>query len=216
MSPLAQALEYTLLRPDCTQAEVEKLVQTALQWKIFGVCVPPYWVKAARRLCTPEELKIVTVIGFPLGYNKTSIKLAEAAEALEDGADDLDLVINNSALKTGMEMWVKPEVARMAEMCHEKGAFLKVILETSLQTEEEIVRNSKLCADAGADFIKTSTGFSSAGAKTEHIRLIRQAIGPEVGIKASAGIKTRAFAEELITAGANRIGTSSHPSEFLS
>ncbi len=215
MSKIAQALEYTLLRPDCRQDEIDSLVETALEFGIFGVCVPPYWVRAARRLCTSDALKIVTVIGFPLGYNKTRIKLEEAEEALLDGADELDLVINNSALKTGMESWVKPEIAKMAEICHQKEANLKVILETCLMDKEEIIRASKLCIDAGADFIKTSTGFGTAGAKTEDVRLIRETIGPEPGIKASAGIKTLEFANELMEAGANRIGTSAHPGVFL-
>ena len=207
-------LEYTLLRPDCTQAEVEAIVKTALQAGIFGVCVPPYWVKVARRLAG-TGLAVVTVAGFPLGYNKTGVKQAEAVEALEDGADEVDMVMNNAAFRSGMESWVKADVARLAEACHQREKILKVILETSLLSPEEIGRASKLCVDAGADFIKTSTGFGSAGAKTEDIRLIRNAVGDGAGIKASGGIKTREFALELIQAGADRIGTSSPPDIFL-
>jgi deoxyribose-phosphate aldolase len=206
-------LEYTLLRPDCTQAETEALVATANEAGIFGVCVPPYWVKAAARL-KARNLAIVTVIGFPLGYQKTSVKAAETIAAIEDGADELDMVMNNAAFRSGMESWVKTDVARLAEICHEKEKQLKVILETSLLSMDEIARASEICVKAGADFIKTSTGFGSAGAKSEHIQLIRKTVGNQAGIKASGGIKSLDFALELIQAGADRIGTSAHPSIF--
>ena len=212
---LSKTLEYTILKPDTTQKEIEEVVETALEYKIFGVCVPPYWVKLARRMALPEELKIVTVIGFPLGYQKSNVKFLEAQEALADGADELDLVINNSALKSGMAIWAKPEIAKMAELCHQKEKMLKVIIETSLLSNAEIEEYSLLCKDAGADFVKTSTGFGKAGATVENISLIRKTIGPELGIKASGGIKTREFAIELIHAGATRIGTSSSPSVFV-
>lgn len=207
-------LEYTVLRPDCTQREAEMLARSAVESGIFGICVPPYWLKAAKRI-TGNSVALVTVIGFPLGYQKTGAKVAEAEEAIRDGADELDMVMNNAAFRSGMESWVKSDVAAMAEACHAKEKFLKVILETSLLSESEIMRAAELVVQAGADFVKTSTGFGAAGAKTEHIRLIRKAIGPEVGIKASGGIKSREFAEELIASGANRIGTSSPPEIFL-
>lgn len=206
-------LEYTLLRPDCTQTEIENLVSTALEAGIFGICVPPYWVKAASRLAE-KKLAVVTVIGFPLGYQKTSVRIAEILEAIEDGADELDVVMNNAAYRSGMESWVKTDLARLSEICHEREKMLKVILETSLLTTDEIARTSEICLNAGADFIKTSTGFGTAGAQTEHIRLIRKTIGNQAGIKASGGIKTPEFAMELLEAGADRIGTSAHPSVF--
>ncbi len=207
-------LEYTILRPDCTQTGVEELAQTAVDAEIFGVCIPPYWVKSVKRI-TGDALALVTVIGFPLGYQKTSVKVAEAEEAIRDGADELDMVMNNAAFRSGMENWVKADVARMAEVCHAHEKILKVILETSLLTDAEIRRASELVVQAGTDFVKTSTGFGTSGAKTEHIRLIRNAIGSAAGIKASGGIKTKEFAEELIAAGADRIGTSSVPEVFL-
>ena len=206
-------LEYTLLKPDSTQTEIERLVGTAVYAGIFGVCVPPYWVKAASRMAE-GKLAIVTVIGFPLGYQKTGVKAAEALEAIEDGADELDMVMNNAAFRSGMESWVKADVARLAELCHAKEKFLKVILETSLLSVDEIARASEICVSAGADFIKTSTGFGTAGAKVEHIRLIRKTIGNQAGIKASGGIKSLEFALQLLAAGADRIGTSANPSEF--
>ena len=206
-------LEYTLLRPDCSQEEIELLVRTAMDAGIFGVCVPPYWVKAAKRLAG-DSLSLVTVVGFPLGYQKTGVKAAETLEALDDGADEVDMVMNNAAFRSRMENWVKSDIARLAELCHSREKYLKVILETSLLSTDEIARASELCVQAGADFIKTSTGFGTAGAKPEHIRLIRKTVGEQAGIKASGGIKSREFALELLEAGADRIGTSSHPSNF--
>jgi deoxyribose-phosphate aldolase len=214
ITDLASALEYTILRPDCTQTEVEQIVATAREAGIFGVCVPPYWVKAAKRLAG-SSLSVVTVIGFPLGYQKTRIKVSEAEEAMNDGADELDMVMNNAAFRSGMEAWVKADVAAMAELCHAREKILKVILETSLLSPEEISRAAKLVVQAGADFVKTSTGFGSAGASVEHIRIIHAAVGKTAGIKASGGIKTKEFALELLKAGASRIGTSSPPSLFL-
>lgn len=211
---LRNNLEYTLLRPECTQAEIEMLVNTAVEFGIFGVCVPPYWVKAAKRIAG-SRLAVVTVIGFPLGYQKSAVKAAEAEEAMADGADELDMVMNNAAFASGMDNWVKSDVAKIASLCHEKEKLLKVILETSLLKPEEIARASEICVKAGADFIKTSTGFGSAGASAEHIHLIRNTIGNQVGIKASGGIKTREFALQLTEAGADRIGTSSNPSDFI-
>lgn len=207
-------LEYTILKPDCTQTEVEALAHSAMEAGIFGICVPPYWVKAAKRI-TGNAARVVTVIGFPLGYQKTGIKVAEAEEAIQDGADELDMVMNNAAFRSGMENWVKSDVAAVARACHDRERFLKVILETSLLTDAEIIRASELVVQAGADFVKTSTGFGAAGAKTAHIRLIRSAIGQAAGIKASGGIKSKDFALELITAGADRLGTSSSPEGFL-
>lgn len=214
MMNLLSTIEYTQLNPGCTQAQIEDLVKTAADAGVFGVCVPPYWVKAARRLCS-EQLRLVTVIGFPLGYQKTGVKLAEAEEAINDGADELDMVMNISAFQSGMESWVKSDIARLAEACHAKEKFLKVIIETALLSDSAIARASEIAVQAGADFIKTSTGFAAAGAKTEHIRIIRKAIGSAAGIKASGGIKTKIFAEELIAAGADRIGTSSPPAVFF-
>jgi deoxyribose-phosphate aldolase len=160
-------------------------------------------------------MKLVTVCGFPLGYSKSGVKAAEALEALDDGADEIDLVMNVSALRSGMPAWIKSEVARLADLCHSRGAMLKVILETCYLSGEEISRMSVVCRDAGADFIKTSTGFGKGGAAPEHIRLIRAAVGPDCGIKASGGIRTLEFARELLDAGADRIGASGHPSVFL-
>lgn len=211
---ISRHLEYTLLRPDAGQKEIEELCHTGLAFSVFGVCVPPYWVKAACRIRGSSAMKVVTVCGFPLGYSKSAVKAAEALEALDDGADEIDMVMNVSALRSGMPGWIKPEIARLAELCHSREAILKVILETCYLSREEISQMSVLCRDAGADFIKTSTGFGKAGATAEDIRLIRAAVGSACGIKASGGIRSLDFARELLEAGADRIGASGHPSVF--
>ena len=170
--------------------------------------MPPFWVKRAKREMGSDPTTLVTVAGFPLGYNLTETKLDELNRALDHGANEVDVVWNLSAFKTG-HPWTKVEIAKCAKACHDRHAMLKVIIETAYLPDEEIKQACALCADAGADFVKTSTGFASAGAKVEHIQLMRSVLPPSVGIKASGGIKTRDQALALLTAGADRIGTSS-------
>jgi deoxyribose-phosphate aldolase len=206
---IASYIEHTNLSPLITSADVEKLVEEAKNYNFVGVCLPPFWVKKAKRDIGSFPIQLATVIGFPLAYQRTEAKLNEIAMAVQDGADELDMVLNLSCIKTGTHFWAKAEVARCAKMCHEAETILKVIIETAYLSEEEIVFCSRLCQDAGADYVKTSTGFAPAGATVEHIRLIRSVLAPEVGIKASGGIKTLAQAKAMIEAGAVRIGTSS-------
>ncbi|MEQ9288287.1 MAG: deoxyribose-phosphate aldolase [Cyclobacteriaceae bacterium] len=201
-------LEHTRLNPDLTDKDIDELVGQAIQYKFIGVCVPPFWVVRAKRELEKSPTNLVTVVGFPLGYQMTETKLKECAMAIDGGADEIDLVINVSALKSGMP-WVKIELAKCAALLHQSNVVLKVILETALLSDSEIIMASKLASDAGADYIKTSTGFSHHGAKTEHIKLIRGSIPASVGIKASGGIKSYAQCLELIEAGASRIGASS-------
>ena len=205
---LAQYIEHTNLSPTLTISDIDRLVDEARQYSFFGICVPPFWVKRAKREIGTSPIALVTVAGFPLGYNMTETKLDEIKRAIENGADEIDVVLNVTSLKTGIP-WTKIEVAKCSKLAHDHQKLLKVIIETAYLSDIEIETVSKLCADAGADFVKTSTGFASSGAKTEHITIMRNAIPPTVGIKASGGIKTREFAEELIGAGATRIGTSS-------
>lgn len=209
MNPLNFYIEHTKLNPTLTDKDCEILVNEAIQHQFVGVCVPPYWVKKVQRDLGSSGVQLVTVIGFPLGYNRTEVKLKEAEIALHDGANELDMVLNISAFKTGVTTWVKPEIAQLAKLCHEANAMLKVILETAYLSDDEIVKACRLCQDAGADFVKTSTGFASAGATVEHIRLMRQTVGSQMGVKASGGIKTTEQALAMIAAGADRIGTSS-------
>lgn len=205
---LAQHIEHTNLSPTLTISDIDRLVDEAREHSFFGVCVPPFWVKRAKREIGTSPIALITVAGFPLGYNMTETKLDEIKRAVENGADEIDVVLNVTSFKTGIP-WTKIEVAKCSKLAHDHQKLLKVIIETAYLSDAEIEMASRLCADAGADFVKTSTGFAPSGAKTEHIKIMRSAVPPTVGIKASGGIKTREFAEELISAGANRIGTSS-------
>lgn len=205
---LARYIEHTNLSPTLTIASIDKLVNEARHYNFLGICVPPFWVKRAKREIGKDKIALITVAGFPLGYNLTETKLDEIKRAIDNGADEIDVVWNSSSFKTGMP-WTKIEIAKCSKLVHDHQKILKVIIETAYLSDAEIVEGSKLCADAGADFVKTSTGFAPSGATVEHIRLMRQAVPTEVGIKASGGIKSREQAIQLIEAGADRLGTSS-------
>jgi deoxyribose-phosphate aldolase len=212
MQPIHTYLEHTILKPTLVQADIEQLIEDALKYHFVGVCIPPYWVRKVKRDLSHTAIQVVTVVGFPLGYQMTQVKLAEAQQAIADGADEIDMVMNISAFKTNAKEWVKPELAAMAKLCHEHGRLLKVIIETAYLNEAEIVAACQLCADAGADYVKTSTGFAPEGAKAEHIRLMRQTVGEGLGVKASGGVRNYAQALAMVKAGADRIGTSAGPS----
>ncbi|GIV38186.1 MAG: 2-deoxyribose-5-phosphate aldolase [Cyclobacteriaceae bacterium] len=205
---IAPYIEHTNLSPTLTIADIDRLVEEAAQYGFFGICVPPFWVKRARREIGSRPVALVTVAGFPLGYNMTETKLDEIQRAIDNGADEVDVVWNLTAFKTGLP-WTKIEIAKCARLLHDNQKTLKVIIETAWLSDEEIIRACKLCSDAGADFVKTSTGFAPSGASARHIRLMRQNLPAQVGIKASGGIRTRLQAEEMIAAGADRLGTSS-------
>lgn len=205
---IAQYIEHTNLSPTLTIQSIDQLVNEAREYGFLGVCVPPFWVKRAQREIGKDKILLVTVAGFPLGYNMTETKLDEIKRAIDNGADEIDMVLNISSFKTGIP-WTKIEIAKCSKLTHDHQKVLKVIVETAYLSDEEIVEACKLCADAGADFVKTSTGFAPAGAKVEHIKLMRQSVPTEVGIKASGGIKTFDQAIQLIEAGADRLGTSS-------
>jgi len=212
---LAQYIEHTNLSPTLTIGDIDKLVDEAKQHSFFGVCVPPFWVKRAKREIGTSPIALVTVAGFPLGYNMTETKLDEIRRGIENGADEIDVVWNVTSFKTGIP-WTKIEIAKCSKLTHDHQKLLKVIIETAYLSDNEIETACKICADAGVDFVKTSTGFALpassgavTGAKVEHVRIMRRVLPETVNIKASGGIKTREFAEELINAGASRIGTSS-------
>ncbi|WP_296702228.1 deoxyribose-phosphate aldolase [Algoriphagus sp.] len=200
-------LESTLLRSTMTGQEVDQLVKDAIQEQFVGVCVPPFWLKKVKREIKDEDIQLVTVIGFPLGYSDTASKVFETKEAIKQGADELDLVWSQTAFHSGMN-WPKIEIAQIAKICHEEERVLKVIIETANLNESQIKEACLICQDAGADFVKTSTGFATRGASIEDILSMRTILSSHVGIKASGGIKTLDFAIELIQAGADRIGTS--------
>jgi deoxyribose-phosphate aldolase len=205
---LAPYIEHTNLSPTLSIRDIDKLVDEARAHKLLGICVPPFWVKRAKREIAKDNILLVTVAGFPLGYNMTETKLDEIKRAIDNGADEVDVVWNITSFKTGIP-WTKIELAKCSKLTHDHQKLLKVIIETAYLSEDEIVEACKLCADAGADFVKTSTGLAPAGARVEHIRLMRSILPGEVRIKASGGIKTREQAIALIEAGADRIGTSS-------
>ena len=201
-------IEHTNLKPTLTDKDVDQLVADAIKHQFVGVCVPPFWVKRASRELAEHDIQLVTVIGFPLGYQMTDSKLVEIEKAIDDGADELDIVMNVSAFKSGMS-WVKIELAKCANLIHQSGCMMKVILETSYLSDEEVIVATKLCSEAGTDFVKTSTGFAPTGAKVSHIELMRKYAPSNVGIKASGGIKDLTTLKAMVAAGADRIGTSS-------
>ncbi len=208
MNDIARYIEHTNLSPTLTIKDIDRLVDNARQYNLLGVCVPPFWVKRAQREIGKDKILLVTVAGFPLGYNMTETKLDEIQRAIDNGADEIDVVLNVSSFKTGIP-WTKIEIAKCSKLAHDYQKILKVIIETAYLSDSEIADVSKLCADAGADFVKTSTGFAPSGAKAEHIKIMRQSVPPHVGIKASGGIKTLEQAIQMIEAGADRLGTSS-------
>ena len=205
---IAAHIEHTNLSPTLTIGGIDRLVDEARAHSFFGVCVPPFWVKRAKREIGSSKITLVTVAGFPLGYNMTETKLDEIKRAIDNGADEVDVVWNISAFKTGIP-WTKIELAKCGKLAHDHQKLLKVIIETAYLSDEEIVNASKMCSDAGADFVKTSTGFGPSGASAADVKLIRSSIPSHVGIKASGGIRTKELALELLQAGADRIGTSS-------
>lgn len=191
-----------------TDKDVERLLDDAIAEQFIGICVPSFWVKKVKRELKDEDIQVVTVIGFPFGFEDTATKIAQTEEAIKHGADELDLVWSQTAFHSGMN-WPKIEIAQIAKICHSEERSLKVIIETAYLSPEQIREACLICQDAGADFVKTSTGYAPSGAKVEDIRLMREALSSCVGIKASGGIKSLDYALELIDAGADRIGTSS-------
>lgn len=205
---LSKYIEHTNLSPGITGNDVEQLIQEATEHGFHGICVPPFWVKKARRDLGKSACQLVTVAGFPLGYQMTETKISDIDLALRDGADEIDMVWHISAFKSQM-IWPKIEIAKASSLVHDAGKLLKVIIETAYLSSEEIKTAALICRDAGADFVKTSTGFAPSGARLEDVRLIREVLPPEVRIKASGGIKTKEQATAFVLAGADRIGTSS-------
>lgn len=206
---LEKYIDYTLLKSDASKLEIEKLCHEAVTWNVKAVCVNPYHLPLCKKILEGSETLLCTVIGFPLGASLPEIKLAEAERALAMGADELDMVINIGALKDGQDEYVLREINQIANLCKIKGKLLKVIIESSILTDEEIERACKIILKTDADFVKTSTGFAAGGASIEDVSLIKKLVGIRKKIKASGGIRDRDFALELIQAGADRLGASS-------
>ena len=203
---IASYIDHTLLKPFCTWEQIDNLCKEAIQYHTASVCVPSCYVKRIKE-AYPTNLTICTVVGFPLGYCNSEAKAKETQQALADGADEIDMVINITDVKNGDYDKVEREIALLKEICGEK--VLKVIIETCYLTEEEKIAMCKAVTNAGADYIKTSTGFGTAGADLKDIELMKENIGSDVKIKAAGGIRTKEAMEQYLAAGGSRIGSSS-------
>ena len=202
---ILEKCDHTLLRVDCTSEEIRALCDQAIRYNCASVCIPPCHVPGAKRY-VGDELKICTVIGFPNGYNTSAVKAFEAADAVKNGADEIDMVINLSMVKDGCWVDVANDIRAVREAI--PGTLLKVIIECCLLTEEEKLHLCRIVSDSGAEYIKTSTGFSTGGATREDVNLMRQNCPPSVKVKAAGGISTLQDAEDFINLGADRLGTS--------
>ncbi|WP_264189887.1 deoxyribose-phosphate aldolase [Bacillus carboniphilus] len=201
-------IDHTALKADTTSEQIEKLCEEAKQYNFASVCVNPTWIEKASGLLAGSNVDVCTVIGFPLGSNTPEVKAFETKDAIEKGATEVDMVINIAALKDKNYDLVEKDIRSVVEAA--KGqALTKVIFETCLLTKDEIVKACELSVKAGADYVKTSTGFSTGGATVEDIKLMRETVGPKIGVKASGGVRDRKGALEMIEAGATRIGASS-------
>jgi len=209
MTDLASFIDHTALKPFVTEEQIIQLCAQAAQYRFKAVCVPPCYVPLATEYLKTQQTAVCTVIGFPLGYQTFSVKRMEAEEALKQGASEIDLVINISQFKSGKYAEVLLEIEQITQLVHSHGALIKIIIETAYLSKEEIQKICEICAEAGVDFVKTSTGFAPYGAKVEDVRWMRQQLPGHIRIKASGGIQTLEQAQELIAAGASRLGTSS-------
>lgn len=203
---LAKYIDHTLLKPQAAKQDIQTLCQEARQYGFFSVCVNPYWVSFCKEQLKGSDVKVCTVIGFPLGANTTEIKVLEAKDALKNGADELDMVVNLGAVKSGDWSLVLSDIQAVRNAA--ENFTLKVIIETSVLTEEEKVKLCQLCTQAGADFVKTSTGFTGGGATEEDVKLMRAHVAPTMQVKASGGVRTREDFDKMVAAGATRIGAS--------
>jgi deoxyribose-phosphate aldolase len=207
-SEVAALIDHTLLKADAIESDIRKLCAEAREYGFASVCIHPSWVPLATKLLSGAKSKVCTVVGFPLGATSTIAKVCETQEALADGAKEIDMVINVGALKSGNRDTVQSEIGSITEVAHKNGAICKVIIETCLLTQAEKILASKLAKAAGADFVKTSTGFSTGGATTDDVKLMRQTVGSAMGVKASGGIRTLSELTAMVAAGATRIGAS--------
>jgi deoxyribose-phosphate aldolase len=205
---LAAVIDHTLLKPEAISAEIEAACEEALAYGFASVCINPCWVRLARERVAGSPVKVCTVVGFPLGANDIAIKVQEAAIAREQGALEIDMVINIGALRSGNHALVKDEIREIAKVVKTGGGLVKVIIETGLLNEQEKTAACRLAVRGGADFVKTSTGFSKGGATVEDVQLMRRTVGPDTGVKASGGIRTLAALKQMLGAGATRIGAS--------
>lgn len=205
---IAVYLEQTLLKVETTMPAVEALCRKSVDAGMAGVCIPPYYVAGAHRILAATQTKTVTVVGFPYGYDHTSAKAEATRKALQDGADEVDMVMNIGAFLNGNYPLVGEEIGSLLTLCHMNGKMLKVIIETALLTDDQIKKACEICAARDVDFVKTSTGVNGPGASPDVVARLRSYLPPSIKIKASGGIRDRQWALALIAAGADRIGTS--------
>lgn len=208
MSSLAKYIDHTLLKPEATRQQIQEICTQAKKYGFHSVCVNPVWVKEAFKQVKNSNVKVCTVVGFPLGATTSEVKAFETKNAIKNGASEIDMVISIGKLKDGQYSEVQDDIQAVVEEAQEK-AIVKVIIETCLLTREEKVKACEIAVKAGADFVKTSTGFSSSGATIEDVRLMRKVVGPNIGVKAAGGIRDKDTALKMIEAGASRIGASS-------
>ncbi len=205
---LARFIDHTLLKPDATAADIDKLCDEAAEHGFASVCVNPTWVRRAATRLREADVAVASVIGFPFGATPSDVKAFEARRAVRDGAREIDMVINIGALKSGDLELVRRDIARVSDACHEAGAINKVIIEAALLSDAEKIIASRLAREAHADMVKTSTGYAKGGATVYDVALMREAVGPKMGVKAAGGIRTAEDVQEMIAAGATRIGAS--------
>jgi deoxyribose-phosphate aldolase len=206
---IAQYIDHTILKPTTLLSDIEKVCAEALEYQFAAVCVPPLFVKKANELVRNPSIKIATVIGFPFGYNAIEAKVAEIILAIVDGAEELDMVVNISAIKNNDWNFIANEINTILPIIKSRKKVIKVIIESGILTDDEIIKCCDIYGAAGVDYVKTSTGYAEKGASVHAVKLIRNHLADNVKIKASGGIKTYQFAKELIDAGATRLGCSS-------
>jgi deoxyribose-phosphate aldolase len=207
-SSIASIIDHTLLRPEAAWEEIERLCGEAVYFKFATICINPCWVRRSAELLTGTGVGVCSVVGFPLGATTMEGKASEACRAIRDGAREIDMVINVGALKSGEVFLVEDEIARVASLCRGRGALTKVIVEAALLTDEEKVTACRLARNAGADFVKTSTGFGPGGATVADVSLMRRTVGQALGVKAAGGIRDLRTLRAMVAAGATRIGAS--------
>jgi deoxyribose-phosphate aldolase len=206
---LPSFIDHTYLKPDCTNEDIRRICQEAIEHKFFAVCIPPFFVQDAFRILENEPVKTATVIGFPMGYSSTAAKVEEIKRAIDEGVDELDVVVNLCALKSGNWNYVRNDIETVTRSAHLRGKGIKIILETGLLNADELEKLIDLCNKAEPDFIKTSTGFNAEGARPEIVAKMKELANDNIRIKASGGIRTKQDAMNMIEAGAHRLGTSS-------
>lgn len=207
-SDLARYIDHTLLRPDASAAEIDRLCDEAAEYRFASVCVNPVWVRRCAQRLRGTDVAVASVVGFPFGATPADVKAFEARRAIRDGAREIDMVINIGALKGGAHDLVREDIARVSDACHEARVANKVIIEAALLSDEEKVIACRLAQQARADMVKTSTGYAKGGATVFDVALMRETVGPKMGVKAAGGIRTAADVQDMIAAGATRIGAS--------